>query len=87
MKKEKEVSAMKTEYKILQLAVERLMNDLETLKQDHHALRKEVIELRKQNRSHPIMIPEEPKVPDTVLLNTKEVLNILGVCYNTPLKC
>ena len=74
---------MNTEIKILQLAVERLVNELDKLKIEHEALKKEIEKLRKQNRSKAVLIQPDPKVSETSLLDTKEVLRILGVCYNT----
>lgn len=73
---------MSTEIKIFQLALERLMEEVEELKAGNKQLRIEVDELKDRE-----LTVEEDQVkdknPEKLLLNTKEVQQILGVCYNT----
>ena len=71
------------EIKIFQLALEKLMVDVELLRTQNTDLAKEV-EFLKQglvSDGNGSLVKEE--VPETALLDTKEVLSILGVCYNT----
>ena len=73
---------MSIDIKIFQLAFERLIDEVEVLKEQNKQLRIEVDELK---NNKPIFRTIELKntIPDTVLLDTKEVLQLLGVCYNT----
>lgn len=74
---------MNSEIKIFQLALNQLMEEVELLKSQNEELKKQFEGFKKENRSTAILIPPEPTVEETVLLDTKDVLNILGVCYNT----
>lgn len=75
---------MSMEIKIFQLALERLMTEVELLKKQNLELRNDFDQLRQNNNINKteIIKVSEPKI-ETELLDTKEVLKILGVCYNT----
>lgn len=64
---------------VLQLAIEQLSRDVELLKQENVRLNLEVKELKEKHLTPaPIPVRSEPE-----LLDTKQVLAYLGVCYNT----
>ncbi len=74
---------MSMEIKIFQLALNKLMEEVELLKSQNAELKKQFDDFEVQNKSNTVTVPVEPTVSETVLLDTKDVLRILGVCYNT----
>jgi hypothetical protein len=74
---------MSTEIKIFQLALNSLMEEVVLLKSQNAELKKQFDDFKEQNKSNTVIVPSEPAVSETVLLDTKDVLRILGVCYNT----
>jgi len=73
---------MSTEVKIFQLALERLMDDVEQIKTQNVEFKTEIDNLKNQNGNN-VVVQKESLVDETVLIDTKEVLQILGICYNT----
>lgn len=65
--------------KILQLAIEQLSREVELLKEQNKQFKQEVEEL-KTARVVPVPVSAEN---ETELLDTKQVLAYLGICYNT----
>ena len=70
------------ELTMVKLAVERLHNELEKLKLRNSQLEQEVKELREG------MVPDVEgtvvnQKPEEELMDTREVLKYLGICYNT----
>ena len=73
---------LKTEIKFFRLALDGLMNEIELLKQQNIKFKQELEYLKKQGSINQVS-SNAPTVTDTTLLDTKEVLRILGICYNT----
>jgi predicted DNA-binding transcriptional regulator AlpA len=74
------------ETKLLKLAVGRLSDEVETLKLKIEELKKEMLELRKNQPINSInqnLIPIIKEPDNKILLDTKEVMEILGICYNS----
>lgn len=74
---------MSIDVKIFQLAFERLITEVDELKKQNSDLRKDLDELKSQEVKLPQEIPKPEPVSSYELLDTKEVLKILGVSYNT----
>ncbi|TNE56284.1 MAG: DNA-binding protein [Bacteroidetes bacterium] len=69
------------ELKIFQLALEQLMNQVEELKEQLEHQKQEIQSLKERPQKE--VFREKEKDEGLQLLDTKEVLQILGVCYNT----
>lgn len=65
--------------KILQLAIEQLSREVELLKEQNKQLKQEIEELK----SLRVVADHKPETSETELLDTKQVLAYLGICYNT----
>jgi len=74
---------MSTEIKIFQLALNSLMEEVESLKLQNLELKDQFEQFKELHGLNKAQVPKEPAVPETALLDTKEVQRILGVCYNT----
>lgn len=68
--------------KLLKMAFERVHDELETIKAQYQELKSEMKDLKDQisQRSDNKLIPD---TKEDQLIDTKEVLNMLGICYNT----
>ena len=69
------------EGKLLKLAIERLHDQVEQLNRDMRSIKEELEELKEQKVVRPT-IELQPVTKDEYI-NTKEVQQLLGVCYNT----
>ena len=72
---------MGAEVKIFQLALEQIMQEVKELKDENKYMkdRLEILESRPRVVAEQIPI----KVEEDVFIDTKEVLSMLGICYNT----
>ncbi|MGV3632280.1 MAG: helix-turn-helix transcriptional regulator [Bacteroidota bacterium] len=68
------------EITLIKLALERLHEEVETLKQVIKTQQDQISDLKSQTPQH---VFETPKVVETEYINMKEVQRILGICYNT----
>ena len=74
---------MSTEIKIFRLALDKLMEEVELLKLQNMELKEAFEGFKQEYQSQSASVPPKPVVSETALLDTKEVQNILGICYNT----
>lgn len=73
---------MNTDIRILKLAFENLLNEVESLKNQNIEMKGEISDLKEKIGQGVTPIIQQT-IPEDVLLDTKDVLRILGVCYNT----
>lgn len=66
---------------IMKLAIERLYQEVELLKKSNADLVQKVAMLEKGSSN--LNVNEEIKPKEDELIDTKQVLNYLGICYNT----
>ena len=67
---------------LIKLSIERMFEKVECLEAENIELKKRVLELEKNKGSEVLQFNTESAKED-VLLDTKEVLSILGISYNT----
>lgn len=67
---------------LVKLSIERLLEKVEKLEKGNTKLKKRIQQLEKNKIVNQIHSAPSPKETD-VLIDTKEVLQILGICYNT----
>lgn len=67
---------------LIKLSIERMLEKVEDLETENVKLKNRLSELEK-NKVAPIGQSNVPQVIEDVLLDTKEVLDILGISYNT----
>jgi predicted DNA-binding transcriptional regulator AlpA len=66
------------ETKLLQLAINNLLDELEKLKTEVHTLREEVSNLKSNDKTETLFAPSSDE-----LMDIKQVLQTLGICYNS----
>lgn len=71
------------ETKLLQLAVNSLSNEVDSLKSQLAELNREFAKFKSIHGGNPNPTPEQIEKGKTVLLNAKEVMVILGISFNT----
>ena len=67
---------------LIKLSIERMFEKVEYLEAENIELKRRVLELEK-NQVSEIIQSNVPQVKEDILLDTKEVLIILGISYNT----
>ncbi|MBL4861775.1 MAG: helix-turn-helix domain-containing protein [Crocinitomicaceae bacterium] len=70
---------------LIKLALEKLHQNMEALKNENDGLKERIEDLEKKT-SEPVPVRESWRVKEKmedILLDTKDVLNILGISYNT----
>lgn len=71
------------ETKMLNLAIGKLSDEVDTLKKQVTELLNEVTKLKSINSTVHLVKEEKVESNNDILLDTKEVMKILGVCYNS----
>lgn len=67
---------------LIKLSIERMLEKVELLETENLELKKRVLVLEKKSSSNNVPQYHDP-IKEDVLLDTKEVLRILGISYNT----
>lgn len=76
------IKQRKMELSLVKLSIERLLEKVEKLEKGNAKLKKRIQQLEQNKIVDQIQSTPQPKETD-ILIDTKEVLQILGICYNT----
>lgn len=67
---------------LIKLSLERLLEKVNFLEKQNSKFKKRIKKLEKEGKPNSVTNEMEQK-PETILIDTKEVLSILGISYNT----
>lgn len=71
------------ETKLLLFAVSKLTDEVEALKLKVAELSDELVKVKEAKQYIPVEAPAEIDPAKDILIDTKEVMNMLGICYNS----